>query len=166
MTQPGPLDRIATALETIATALTGTTPAAHTPRHPAPDPAQFAWEPDTERPAAALPEPEPAEERCGFLIEQYVHPLDRTTLIYQISKSGASLLLNAQEATRLAGLDDDEFTTAMAARLAEVLAQRHRETRAAAPASEPAVMAAGLAPDVDDEEREREWARRETADAS
>lgn len=162
MTQPGVLERIAAALETIAAALTGETPAPRTPRRPDADDAQFGWEPDAEQaPVAKLPEPRPPVERCGFVIEQYIHPLDRATPIYQISKSGATLLLDQQEAARLDALDDEEFTKVMAARLAEVLAQRHRETRAAA--VEPTDAPPSLAPDVDDEEREREWARGVTA---
>ena len=164
MTDPGPLERIATALETIAAALTGGAPATRTPRRPDAGDAQFGWEPDAEQsPVAALPDPAPAEERCGFLIERYVHPLDRVTLVYQISKSGVSLLVDEREAARLAALDDEEFTANMAARLAEVLAQRHREARASAPEPADEPGAARLAPDVDDEEREREWARGATA---
>lgn len=158
MTQPGVLDRIATALETIAAALTGETPAPRTPRRPDAENAQFGWEPDTEQPPVAkLPEPKPPVERCGFLIEQYIHPLDRATTIYQISKSGVTDLLAREEVARLDALDDEEFTATMASRLAEVLARRHRETRAAA--AEPTDAPPSLPPDVDDEERQREWAR-------
>lgn len=160
MTQSGPLERIATALETIAAVLVGTpVPAAHVPRRPDLDDARFAWEPDTEPPVGvSLPEPAPAEERCGFLIERYVHPLDRATLIYQISKSGATILVNEHEAARLAALDDAQFTTDMAGRLAEALAQRHREARAATPEPDAAPSAPSLPTDASDEERERAWA--------
>jgi hypothetical protein len=159
VTEPGVFERIATALETIATTLTGETPSARTPRAPDAADARFEWEPATEHaPLPTLPEPTPPEERCGFLIEQYTHPLDRSTIITQISKAGASVLLDREEAARLAALGDEEFTTTMATRLAEVLAERHREARAAAP--DPAV--ASLASDVSDEEREREWARTAT----
>jgi hypothetical protein len=154
MTQPGVLERIATALETIAAMLTGetpTTPAARTPRHPE---TRFEWEPAADQaPAAPLPEPTPPEERCGFLIEKYTHPLDRVTPVYQISKAGATILLTEQEATALAALSDEEFTGVMAARLAEVLAQRH-----AAAAATPAPSAADDIED-EDEARERQWAR-------
>lgn len=162
MTQPGPLERIAAALETIAAALAGGTPAARTPRRPDTEHARFGWEPDPEQAARdALPEPALAVERCGFLIEQYIHPLDRATLIYQISKSGASLLVGEQEAARLAALGDEEFTADLAVRLAEVLAQRHREngeTGAVSPEPDADAESSALAPDADDEEREAEWA--------
>lgn len=171
MTQPGVLERIAAALETIANALTGQPAATRAPRHPAAD-ARFEWEPDTDQPTAApLPEPTPPEERCGFLIEQYIHPLDRSTLIYQISKSGASVLLTRQEATELAALGDEQFTATMAARLAEVLAQRHREGRAAPESAATPAADEGNAEDEDedeDERRQREWGatiRREDAPA-
>jgi len=107
------------------------------PRRPDAGTAQFQWEPDADQiPTAPLPEPAPPEERCGFLIEQYTHPLDRVSLIYQISKSGATLQLTEQQFAELAAMDDAEFTATMAARLAEVLAQRHGEARAAAQPAE------------------------------
>jgi len=162
MTDPGVLERIATALETIAVALTNN-PAPRTTRRPDGEHTQFEWEVpnwDDNAPTAPLPEPAPPQERCGFLIEQYTHPLDRVTPIYQISKSGAVAVLNAQEAAALAELGDEEFTATMAARLAEVLAQRHGETRAsAAPADQPPADDAGPEDVDEDERREREWAR-------
>lgn len=159
MTQPGILERIATALETIATALTPTP--THTPHRPDTRHTQFEWEPTDQPPTTPLPEPAPPEERCGFLIEQYIHPLDRVTPVYQISKAGASLLLNAQQAAELAALSDGEFTATMAARLAEVLAQRHAETRTPtpAPAEQDAAADEQPQPEDDDERRQREWAR-------
>lgn len=161
MTQPGVLERIAAALETIADALTGqpTTPARR--RRTTPD-AQFEWEPaaGVEIPSAPLPEPAPPEERCGFLIEQFTHPLDRATRIYQVSKAGVTEVLKPGEAEELAAMDDDQFAAVMAGRLAAVLAARHAETRTAPPevtAQEPTDDAAE--PEDDDERREREWAR-------
>lgn len=159
MTQPGVLERIATALETIASALV---PEVRAPRRPDAGTAQFQWEPDPDQiPTAPLPEPAPPEERCGFLIEQYTHPLDRVSLIFQVSKSGATLQLTEQQFAELAAMDDQQFTAVMAARLAEVLAQRHGEARNA-PA--PEVTADAPTEDADDgldedERREREWAR-------
>lgn len=135
------LDRIATALETIAAALTGQ-PATPAPRARRPQPdTEFEWEPQDATPAASpLPDPT-VEERCGFRVEKYVNPLDRVTTIYQVSKAGASVLLTQQEGDRLAGMDDKEFTGFLAPKLAKVLAERARNGQGPRGEVDPEVLA-------------------------
>lgn len=148
MSIPTVLERIATALETIAAALTGETPAA-TPvpraRRPFPD-TEFEWDTTEPAPAVApLPEPAPPVERCGFLIEQFVHPLDRKTPVYQVSKQGVTKVLDPGEAEELAAMDDAQFAAVMGGRLAEVLSQRVLSGR-------PGVPDAVVLPPEDDDE--------------
>lgn len=63
--------------------------------------------------------PEPDRERCGYLIEHYPHPLDKTGFFYQVSRDGSAVTFSSDLFEEIDGLDDEGFAAALALRFPE-----------------------------------------------
>ncbi len=55
----------------------------------------------------------PTNERCGYTIEKFPHPIDKSLQLYQVHRDGRTLVLNESDFDALNFEDDGSFEAAM-----------------------------------------------------
>ncbi len=66
----------------------------------------------------------PTDERCGYTIEKFPHPIDKSLQLYQIHRDGHTLVLNEEDFDALDFEDDESFEKAMDLKFLETNAGR------------------------------------------